>query len=579
MAYIVEFANPVKNPITVNDNTVDSTTAMALLGKNYEGYGNIVAQNFLTLLENSSSATAPLNPIQGQTWFDESTNALNVYSGNEWKRQAYIHVSDNAPSSGAVDGDLWQDDDGIVYVRYANVWYKLGGPKYTTYREDGTMEDSTGGVHNVTKHVVGDTLIMIVSNDGPFTPTADEILPDGVTLLNTVFPVINKGVNMNPNTSDGFIMVLNDTITSTSTTIGATANSVRVAYETATTNGNNAAAQALADAVTAFNAFGLGATTSVNVTNADTLTETGIYSVSATWVGSPVAGTNGENQGYLVHLQWGNSAYRFQMFYNVNGVYKSKFRRMDNNVWQSWYDNITSYDTASESKAGIVQLNNTVTSTSTTEASTANAVKQAYDRTALAFSGASGQPKIERSAFAPSALASSPMITVYPLQQTSTVHAVNSVNHIYPPSFANSSVAINEMNAGRAYYFMTTSGSGATQNLRGSWYYPLRQDIISFTGTTRQQYIGMVVNIQSVAITVRVSVRTYQFNNDTAEIRIRKNDVVQSTQAVNGGTYSQNNFDIAVSGGEVAYFSVEGRISGGNGTDFLILRDYWLVLV
>ena len=37
-------------------------------------------------------------------------------------------------------------------------------------------------------------------------------------------------------------------------------------------------------------------------------------------------------------------------------------------------------DTASTSKAGIVQLNNTVTSTSTTEGATANAVKTAYDK-------------------------------------------------------------------------------------------------------------------------------------------------------------------------------------------------------
>ncbi|WP_304049105.1 tail fiber protein [Desulfovibrio piger] len=41
-------------------------------------------------------------------------------------------------------------------------------------------------------------------------------------------------------------------------------------------------------------------------------------------------------------------------------------------------------DTASTSKAGIVQLNNTVTSTSTTQAPTANAVKTAYDKAVAA---------------------------------------------------------------------------------------------------------------------------------------------------------------------------------------------------
>lgn len=45
-------------------------------------------------------------------------------------------------------------------------------------------------------------------------------------------------------------------------------------------------------------------------------------------------------------------------------------------------------DTASTSKAGIVQLNNTVTSTSTTEGATANAVKTAYDKAEEAASKA-----------------------------------------------------------------------------------------------------------------------------------------------------------------------------------------------
>lgn len=43
-------------------------------------------------------------------------------------------------------------------------------------------------------------------------------------------------------------------------------------------------------------------------------------------------------------------------------------------------------DTASTSKAGIVQLNNTVTSTSTTQGATANAVKTAYDKAVAAES-------------------------------------------------------------------------------------------------------------------------------------------------------------------------------------------------
>ena len=49
-------------------------------------------------------------------------------------------------------------------------------------------------------------------------------------------------------------------------------------------------------------------------------------------------------------------------------------------------DTNTTYSAASTSKAGIVQLNDTVTSTSTTQAATAHAVKLAYDK-AVASSG------------------------------------------------------------------------------------------------------------------------------------------------------------------------------------------------
>lgn len=56
------------------------------------------------------------------------------------------------------------------------------------------------------------------------------------------------------------------------------------------------------------------------------------------------------------------------------------------------YDAINgiAYPAASTSKAGIVQLNDTVTSTSTTQAPTANAVKMAYDKANSALPKAGG---------------------------------------------------------------------------------------------------------------------------------------------------------------------------------------------
>lgn len=63
--------------------------------------------------------------------------------------------------------------------------------------------------------------------------------------------------------------------------------------------------------------------------------------------------------------------------YNANHTWS---RYYIDGVWSDWVKFVKGTDLATTSKAGIVQLNNTVTSTSTTQAATANAVKMAYDK-------------------------------------------------------------------------------------------------------------------------------------------------------------------------------------------------------
>ena len=71
MAYTVDYSDGTKTAITVNDGTIDTTTSLSLVGKNYYGYGEVIAENFLHLLEHFASATAPTNPpipiIAGKT--------------------------------------------------------------------------------------------------------------------------------------------------------------------------------------------------------------------------------------------------------------------------------------------------------------------------------------------------------------------------------------------------------------------------------------------------------------------------------------------------------------------------------
>jgi len=84
--------------------------------------------------------------------------------------------------------------------------------------------------------------------------------------------------------------------------------------------------------------FGLGGK-NATISDADALLITGMYTVPSTWTGSPFAGTNGNNQGYLFHQQWdiANNNYAIQDFSNVNNIWAHFRRRKDAGVWGAWY--------------------------------------------------------------------------------------------------------------------------------------------------------------------------------------------------------------------------------------------------
>jgi len=67
-----------KDPISLADNVFNTTaTSLTLNGKGVINYGEVQQENFVRMLENFASATAPLNPTIGQLWFNASD--YNVY--------------------------------------------------------------------------------------------------------------------------------------------------------------------------------------------------------------------------------------------------------------------------------------------------------------------------------------------------------------------------------------------------------------------------------------------------------------------------------------------------------------------
>jgi hypothetical protein len=107
MAYEVNKFNGVFLT-SVADGTIDTTTDLRLVGKNYAGYGEVQNENFVHLLENFANTTAPPKSVTGQVWFDTATKKLKFYDGTRFKVAGGAEASASAPS-GLVAGDFWWD--------------------------------------------------------------------------------------------------------------------------------------------------------------------------------------------------------------------------------------------------------------------------------------------------------------------------------------------------------------------------------------------------------------------------------------------------------------------------------------
>jgi hypothetical protein len=64
----------------LDPHAVSANTSLRLLGQGMAEYGEIVATDFVHLLENFSNPIAPVYPIQGQLWYNNSTEQLTLYN-------------------------------------------------------------------------------------------------------------------------------------------------------------------------------------------------------------------------------------------------------------------------------------------------------------------------------------------------------------------------------------------------------------------------------------------------------------------------------------------------------------------
>ena len=181
------------------DGTIDqSATNLTLIGKNALSYGEAFNENFIKILENFSSTTAPSNPITGQLWYDTSESRLKIYNGSSFKVAGGTIVSGTAPSS-ITQGDIWIDSTRQQLYFNDGIATRLAGPQYTAAQglsgfNITTIIDINGLSNTVAMLYVGNTLLGIFSKSTFYPGTPIPGFGTTSILINGISTTVSKQV-------------------------------------------------------------------------------------------------------------------------------------------------------------------------------------------------------------------------------------------------------------------------------------------------------------------------------------------------------------------------------------------------
>ncbi len=194
MAYEVNKFNNVFLT-SVADGTIDTTTDLRLVGKNYAGYGEVQNENFVHLLENFANTTAPPKAITGQIWFDTAVKKLKFYDGVKFKTAGGAEASASAPSGLSV-GDFWWDTAAKQLYTYTGTDFTLIGPIASP--DLGTSIISPAvvygtlitaeGPHTILKVIADNKTIAVISKTAFTLDNSKNAIDD--------FTVIKKGITL-----------------------------------------------------------------------------------------------------------------------------------------------------------------------------------------------------------------------------------------------------------------------------------------------------------------------------------------------------------------------------------------------
>lgn len=124
-------------PADIPEGSINATsTSLKLPGRGIPNYGEMIAENFVHILENFAGPNPPLNPIVGQLWYNinfPGGGSLMVYNGIDFVRISGVEIDTTPffinPSSGR-RGDLkYYEESGRrrLYVHNGNDWQLVSG--------------------------------------------------------------------------------------------------------------------------------------------------------------------------------------------------------------------------------------------------------------------------------------------------------------------------------------------------------------------------------------------------------------------------------------------------------------------
>jgi hypothetical protein len=191
---------------TIQDGTINNTSGINLIGRNYTSYGDAQNENFIKLLENFADAIPPtlsslaLVPLTGTLWYDTGNKLVKVYDGLNWYPVSQRIVANSAPTADNT-GDQWYDTVNAQLKSWTGSAWQVVGPAYTasqgvTGTVPGTIVDTNNVTHIVANTYTAGNLVSIASYDSTFTPNQPIIdlatIQQGINLVGTT--VINGNV-------------------------------------------------------------------------------------------------------------------------------------------------------------------------------------------------------------------------------------------------------------------------------------------------------------------------------------------------------------------------------------------------